>query len=56
MVYTVREGVEPSVEQKAVKKEERTNRLLPLVSNNYPGALRIASDAKVYSSLKKGMS
>jgi hypothetical protein len=47
--------LEPSVEQKAVKKEERTNRLLPLVSNNHPGALRIASDAEVYSCfLEKG--
>jgi hypothetical protein len=50
-----RRGLEPSVEQKAVKKEERTNRLLPLVSNNHPGALPIASDAEVYSCfLEKG--
>ena len=48
-------GLEPSVEQKAVKKEERTNRLLPLVSNNHPGTLPIASDAEVYSCfLEKG--
>jgi len=48
-------GLEPSVQQKAVKKEERTNRLLPLVSINHPGTLPIASDAEVYSSfLEKG--
>jgi redox-sensitive bicupin YhaK (pirin superfamily) len=48
-------GLEPSVEQKPVKKEERTNRLLPLVSNNHPEALPIASDAEVYSCfLEKG--
>jgi hypothetical protein len=44
-----KKGLEPSVEQKAVKEEERTNRLLPLVSNNHPEALPIASDAEVYS-------
>ncbi|WXG39667.1 MAG: pirin family protein [Candidatus Freyarchaeum deiterrae] len=42
-------GLEPSVEQKKVLKEERTNKLLPLVSNNYPEALKIKSDAEVYS-------
>ena len=48
-------GLEPSVQQKTVKKEERTNRLLPLVSNKNPKALPIASDAEVYSSfLEKG--
>ena len=48
-------GLEPSVEQKPVEKEERTNRLLPLVSNKLPGALRIVSDAEVYSCfLQKG--
>jgi len=44
-----KKGLEPSVEQKTVKKEERTNRLLPLVSNNHPETLPIASDAEVYS-------
>jgi redox-sensitive bicupin YhaK (pirin superfamily) len=43
-------GREPSVEQKAVEKIERTNRFLPLVSNRHPGALRIVSDGEVYSS------
>jgi len=48
-------GLTPSVEQKKVKKDERTNRLLPLVSNEDPGSLPIASDAKVYSCfLRKG--
>ena len=42
-------GLEPSVEQKKVVKEERTNRFLPLVSNAHPGALKIKSDAEVYS-------
>jgi redox-sensitive bicupin YhaK (pirin superfamily) len=50
-------GLTPSVEQKEVEQSERTNRLLPLVSNDDPGALPIASDAKVYSCfLQKGNS
>jgi redox-sensitive bicupin YhaK (pirin superfamily) len=48
-------GLEPSVEQKPVTKRDRTNVFLPLVSNTAPGALRIASDAEVFSSfLMKG--
>jgi len=48
-------GLEPSVEQKRVEKEERTNQFLPLVSNKHEGALRIVSDAAVYSCfLQKG--
>src|SRR5437899_6887167 len=43
-------GLEPSVEQKAVEKEERTNRFLPLVSIDDKGALPILSDAMVLSS------
>jgi redox-sensitive bicupin YhaK (pirin superfamily) len=42
-------GREPTVEQKAVDKKDRTNRFLPLVSNRHEGALRIISDAEVYS-------
>jgi redox-sensitive bicupin YhaK (pirin superfamily) len=42
-------GLKPSVEQKAVEKADRTNRFLPLVSNDHPEALKIFSDAKVYS-------
>ncbi|MCX9011868.1 MAG: pirin family protein [Candidatus Methanoperedens sp.] len=47
--YPSKHGLVPSVEQKAVEKQERTNRFLPLVSNTDPGALRIVSDAAVYS-------
>jgi len=48
-------GLTPSVEQKEVEPGERTNRLLPLVSNTEPDALKIASDAAVYSCfLQKG--
>lgn len=50
-----RHGLEPSVEQKAIDRNDRTDRLLPLVSNSAPGALSIASDAEVSSSfLTKG--
>jgi redox-sensitive bicupin YhaK (pirin superfamily) len=42
-------GLEPAVQQREVQREERTNRLLPLVSNDDLGSLPIASDAKVYS-------
>jgi len=45
----LRHGLSPSVQQKQVRREERTNRLLPLVSNDDPGSLPIASDAKVHS-------
>jgi quercetin 2,3-dioxygenase len=52
-----RQGLKPSVEQKKVDKTERTNRLLPLVSNDAPGALKIHQDVKVYSSfLERGHS
>jgi redox-sensitive bicupin YhaK (pirin superfamily) len=48
-------GLSPSVEQKAVEKEDRTDRLLLVVSKNHSGALTIFSDAEVYSSfLPKG--
>ena len=42
-------GLDPSVEQKSVEKGERSNRLLPLVSNEFENALPIHSDARVYS-------
>src|SRR3989442_1799263 len=42
-------GLEPSVEQRAVEREERTNRFLPLVSNRHPGALPIRQDAEVHA-------
>ena len=38
-----------SVEQKAVEQIERTNNILPLVSNEHTGALSIRSDARLYS-------
>ena len=48
--YPTRHDLEPSVEQKAVAKEDRIDRFLPLVSNRDAGALPIASDARVFSS------
>ncbi|HSR10902.1 MAG TPA: pirin family protein [Thermodesulfobacteriota bacterium] len=42
-------GLTPRVEQKEVEKTDRTNRLLPIVSNDHAGALPIVSDAEVYS-------
>ena len=42
--------LEPAVQQKQVEREDRTNRFLPLVSNEYDEALSIHSDAEVYSS------
>jgi quercetin 2,3-dioxygenase len=48
-------GLEPSVEQRAVKKEERLNRFLTLVSDKNPDALPLAQDAEfVVSSLESG--
>jgi len=53
-IPTVR-GSEPQVQQKAVEQAERTNRLLPLVSNAHPGALPILAEAQVFSCfLQKG--
>lgn len=49
-------GLEPSVEQKMVEQAERTNRFLPLVSNEHKDALPIRSNAQVHSSfLRAGM-
>jgi quercetin 2,3-dioxygenase len=48
--YPARRGLEPSVEQKVVEKPDRTDRLLPLVSNQDEGALPIVADARVLSS------
>ncbi|MFB0563453.1 MAG: pirin family protein [Candidatus Lokiarchaeia archaeon] len=47
--FPLERGLEPSVEQKKVLKEERTNKFLPLVSNTDPDALKIKSNAEVYS-------
>jgi redox-sensitive bicupin YhaK (pirin superfamily) len=43
-------GLAPSIQQKPVEKKDRTGTFLPLVSNSEPGALRIVSDAEVFSS------
>ena len=40
----------PALQQKAVERDERTNRFLPLVANHHPGALPINSEARVFSS------
>ena len=42
-------GLQPSVEQRAVERKERTNRFLPLVSNRHEGALPIRQDAEVHA-------
>ena len=41
--------LDPSVEQKSVAREERTNGLLPLASSQHPGALPLRSDAAVFA-------
>lgn len=52
-----KQGLEPSVEQKAVERPERTGRWLPLVSNKHPGALLIHQDGQVHASfLEEGRS
>jgi len=48
--YPTKAGLEPSVEQKAVEKTDRTDRFLPIVSNEDKGSLPIAADARVFSS------
>ncbi len=42
-------GLEPSVQQRSIEKEERTDRLLPLVSTRHSTALFMHADAEVYS-------
>lgn len=42
--------LEPAVQQKRVERKERTNRFLPLVSNQDLAVLPIHSEAQVYSS------
>jgi quercetin 2,3-dioxygenase len=39
----------PAVQQKAVERQERTNKFLPLVSNQYPEALPLFAAAQVFS-------
>ena len=48
--YPAEHGLEPSVEQNAIEKRDRTDRFLPLVSNRDQGALSIAADARIFSS------
>jgi len=51
------EGLEPAVRRREVDISERTDKLLPLVSNKHRGALPIQSDGAVFSSfLHKGRS
>jgi len=47
--FPLKKNLKPFVEQKAVEKKDRTNRLLLLVSNDHSDALKIFSDANVYS-------
>ncbi len=49
-VYPAKHDLEPSVEQKAVERADRTDRFLPLVSNRDEGTLPIVSDARIFSS------
>ncbi len=49
------QGLEPSVEQRPVTRDQRANRLLPLVSAEEKDALFLFSDATVFSSyIEKG--
>lgn len=43
-------GLKPSVSQKKVEKNDRLNKILPVISNEDPNALSIRSDAIVCSS------
>ena len=52
--YPAKHDLEPSVEQKAVEKADRTDRFLPLVSNRDEGTLPIVSDARILSSFLRG--
>lgn len=47
--YPEKLGLTPSVEQLKVNKTERTNKFLPIVSNQHKDALPIKSDAIVCS-------
>lgn len=48
--YPEKLGLQPSVEQMKVEKKERTNKFLPIISNEEKNALSIKSDAIVCSS------
>ncbi len=47
--YPEKPDLDPAVSQKEVKKRDRTNTILPLVSNEHNGTLRIRSNAQVHS-------
>jgi redox-sensitive bicupin YhaK (pirin superfamily) len=47
--YPSRLGLKPAVQQKAVEKEDRMDRFLPIVSNRDEDALPILADARVLS-------
>ena len=49
-------GLEPSVQQRSIEKDERTDRLLPLVSTRHHDALFMHADAEVYSCFLRGKS
>ncbi len=48
--YPSKHDLPPAVEQKAVEKNDRTDRFLPIVSNAEEDTLHIVSDARVVSS------
>jgi redox-sensitive bicupin YhaK (pirin superfamily) len=52
--YPAKYDLEPCVEQKAVEQGERTDNILPLVSNRDEGTLSIAADVRVFSSFLHG--
>jgi redox-sensitive bicupin YhaK (pirin superfamily) len=52
--FPVTMDLEPSVEQKKVEQNERTNRILTLVAEDDPGALPIRSPARVSSCFLQG--
>lgn len=41
--------LDPAVQQRSVQQADRTNIMLPLVSNHHPGALPIAANAQVFA-------
>jgi redox-sensitive bicupin YhaK (pirin superfamily) len=52
--YPAKYDLEPCVEQEAVEKRDRTDNILPLVSNRDENTLSIAADARVFSSFLRG--
>jgi len=52
--YPAKYDLEPCVEQSVVEQSDRTDTILPLVSNRDEGTLSIAADARVFSSFLHG--